>query len=117
VNTTPGELQKIKEMNQVLSLVFWKGQPAIISETEMNSMKNFLANHVNVRLIRSKVAENEVVTVNRPSYSIEGNVLSVKNKVMKVNLPSLGFSMSAEIDDEKVIGRGISFHKRDSVLQ
>jgi len=117
VNTTASELEQLKQIGQVLSLVYWKGKPATVSQGEINSMKQFSHNHQYIKLIRSKVIENERVTVNSPSYSMEGNILSVKNKIMKVNLPSLGFVMTAEIDTEKVIGREVAFEKKDLVLQ
>jgi len=117
VKTIATELDKLKQIGHVLSLVYWKGQPAIVSEDEINSVKKFSDNHFHIKLIRSKVFENKMVTINNPSYLIEGNVLSVKNKVMKVNLPSLGFTMLAEIDNDRVIGREVGFGEKDLVLQ
>jgi hypothetical protein len=36
---------------------------------------------------------------------MEGNVFAVKNKTLKVSLPSLGFIMIAKMEDESVFGR------------
>jgi hypothetical protein len=108
-------LEKLKQVGQVLSIVYWKGRPAIISENEINSMKVFLPNYANIKLTRSKVVENEVV--NSPPYFIDGNILAVKNKIMKVNLPSVGFMMSAEINDERIIGREVAFGQKDLIMQ
>jgi len=106
VKTISTELERLKQVGQILSIVYWKGRPAIISENEINLMKVFLANYANIKLTRSKVVENEVV--NSPSYFIDGNISAVKNKIMKVNLPSLGFMMSAETETDSEVGSGIS---------
>jgi transcription antitermination factor NusG len=111
------EINRLKQLNNVINLVYWKGTPATVSENEMNSIKNFSDSYQNIKLIRSKVAENKEITVNRSSYLMEGNILVVKNKIRKVNLPSLGFTMTVEIEDENVIGREVEFGKRDLVLQ
>lgn len=115
VKTTSTELERLKQVGQVLSIVYWKGRPVIISENEINSMKVFLSNYANIKLTRSKVVENGVV--NSPSYFIDGNILAVKNKIMKVNLPSLGFMMSAEINNERIIGREVAFGQKVLIMQ
>lgn len=117
VNTTEAELEHLKHIEYIVSLVYWKGQPAKISEDEINAIKEFTDNYQGIKLIRSRVVENDIVTVNAPTYFMDGNLLSVKNKIMKVNLPSLGFIMAAEIDTESVIGREVSFGKKDLILQ
>ena len=117
VNTPETELEQFKHIKYIVSLVYWKGQPAKVSEDEINSIKEFSLNYQGIKLIRSKVVENDVVIVNGPSYSIDGNVLSVKNKIMKKNLPSLGFIMKAEIQTDSLMGREISFGNKDLALQ
>ena len=49
------------------------------------------------------------------SYTIDGKILSIKTKTLKVSLPSLGFTMVADIAEEKVIGREVSFGKEMSL--
>lgn len=117
VYTTEIELLRVKHLEYVVNIVYWKGQPAKISEDEINSIKEFTSNYQDIKLGRSKVVENGIVTVKAPSYSIDGNLLLVKNDVMKVNLPSLGFTMIAEIKTENVKRSATSVWAKDLILQ
>jgi transcription antitermination factor NusG len=117
VNTSETQLKQLKDIEHILSLVYWKGNPAKVSDDEIDIIKQFSNNYQNIKLVRSKVVENAMVTINSPSYSIDGNLLSVKNRTMKANLPSLGYIVTAEIETEGVMGSEISFAKNRLMLQ
>lgn len=87
VNTSEDKLEQIKHMDQVINLVYWKSHAAIVSEDEINSIKEFSKNYPDIKLMPSNVVENDLVSFNDPSYSIERNVLSLRNKMMKMKLP------------------------------
>lgn len=106
------------KIDGVVSVVYWKGHPAIITEDEINLIKKFTATHQEIKLIRSQVNPQAIAGfVNGPSYSIDGKVLAVKNKSVKVNLPSLGFIMVAEMETDTVIGREVSFGNKELLFQ
>lgn len=108
----------LKQIENVLNIVYWKGEPAIIQDEEINEIKEFIADHRNIKLEKSSVSLTEETSiVNRPNYSVEGHIVMIKNKYIKVNLPSLGFTMVAEIEREGVIGREISFGNQELLLQ
>ena len=44
VNTNETELEQFEHIKNILSLVYWKGRPAKVSEDEINSIKKFLLN-------------------------------------------------------------------------
>jgi hypothetical protein len=50
-------------------------------------------------------------------YSIAGNILTVKNTTLKVNLPSIGFALVARVETENPLQTGVSFDKKDLLLQ
>ncbi|HSN08166.1 MAG TPA: transcription termination/antitermination NusG family protein [Hanamia sp.] len=96
--TDEGELEKIREINGVLNVLYWKGQPAVIKREEIQLMKDFLADYHEVKVERTMVnAKNFARVTDGSKYSISGNVLSIKNTMVRVNLPSLGYSLFASV--------------------
>ena len=99
-----------KKINGILSLLYKGAKPAIINEEEINSIKEFTNSHEEIRLekfyLNLKSDENNLDDV---MYRIDGKILMIKNRLYKVNLPSLGFTMVAKMKDESIIGRETSF--------
>jgi len=90
----------------VINLLYWLGAPAVINEAEINAIKELTDDYQNVGL--EKLSVNSNVTernIYHSSYEMEGNVLAVKNKTIKINLPSLGYAMIATFKDDSVFGR------------
>jgi transcription antitermination factor NusG len=118
VNTTETEICKLKFIEGIVSLIFWKGKPAIIPAEEIELIKDFTTQHQNIALEKTKVNVNEVASaIDGSRYSMTGNVLTIKNTVMKVNLPSIGFTLTAKVDTENSQPRTISFGEKDLMLQ
>lgn len=112
------ETALLREFNSVINLVFWQNRPVIIREEAIKAIKEFIGNHSNIKLIKIPVEANaEAVVMDGPSYSKEGNVLTVKNRSKKVSLPALGFMMVAEIEGTDVMGRETAFGDRKMVMQ
>jgi len=118
VKIMENEFEKVRSVFGVLNFVYWKGKPAIIQEEEIEVLKDFTTDHQNIKLEKSKVNINDVAKViDGSKYSMSGNVLTVKNTTVKVNLPSLGFTLVANVDTESPLHTEISFGKRDLILQ
>ena len=111
-------LALLKQMDYILSIVYWKGEPAKVSDEEIEAIKEFTTDHQNIKLEKTKVNVNDVTRIiDGPMYSMDGQVLTVKNKTIKVNLPSLGFIMVAEMDTERTLGKGLLFSNKEFLLQ
>ena len=112
------EKSTIRQIENVVNFVYWKGNPAIINDEEIKAIKHFSEEHQNIKLERTNVnIEAEAKIMDGRSYSIDGKILMIKNKAFKVNLPSLGFTMIAEIDRADVMGREVSFGNKEMSLQ
>jgi transcription antitermination factor NusG len=98
----------IRQTDGILNFVYWLGKPAVIREDEIEAIKRFLKDHDNVKLEKVFLNENDRVRVlSGPLMMREGNVLEVKNKTVKVMLPTLGYTLVAELEKgniEKVSG-------------
>ena len=115
VNVTEKETSMLKQTDGVISLLYWMGKPALIREDEISAIKEFTKNHHNIELERTQVNTIDIARiVEGPLYSIEGKVFALKNKTVKVNLPSLGYRMVAKMEDESIFGRGATMLQDNS---
>ncbi len=111
-------LSLLRQVENVVNLVYWKGKPAIINEEEIETIKNFTHDHSDIKLERTNVHVNGDARVSDGvSYTIDGKILIIKNKSIRVNLPSLGYMMIAEMERENVMGREVSFGNKELSLQ
>ena len=103
VNVSDSEITSLKETSGVINLVYWLGKPAVILDSEIDSIKKFLCEYVNVSLEKTPVTVNDSVRIlGGPLMELEGQVLSIKSKTVKVLLPSLGYMMFAEVETANV---------------
>lgn len=117
VKVTDAEITNLKkEVTGIISVLYWKGKPATIKEEEINAIKEFTTNHHDISLEKMR-AHSKSDKKDDVSYVIDGQVLMVKNLAMKVNLPSLGFTMVANVQEQEVMGRRISFANNELLSQ
>ena len=103
VQCTEKEHVLIKQTPGVINLVYWLKKPAIIRDVEIEMIQRFLNEHSNIKLEKTVVNVNDIVRiVGGPFMDHEGKVLKVKNKTVKLVLPSLGYMMSAELETTNV---------------
>src|ERR1035437_9783104 len=104
VNITEKETSLLKQADGVISLLYWMGKPAIIREDEIE--KESINDHQNIELERTQVNTSDIARiVDGPLYSMDGKVFALKNKTVKVNLPSLGYIMVARMEEESIFAR------------
>ena len=104
----------VRQTYGVLNFVYWLNKPAVIKDEEINIIKRFLDDHSSVKLEKISLNINDTVKiVGGPFMEQEGNVISIKNKSVKVMLPSLGYWMHAEteITNVTIIKENIFSHK------
>jgi transcription antitermination factor NusG len=118
INTTEIDILRVKKIEGVVGLVYWKGGPAIVTEEEIGAIKEFISDYQTVHVEKTTVNPNESVhMVSDPQYAIEGNLLTIKPSLVKIKLPSLGYTMIAEIRGEDRLGSEVSFGKKELLLQ
>ena len=117
-NIAETEITKIRTVEGVLNLVYWKGEPATIHENEIEAIREFTNDYQDIHLEKTSINPDEdVKVIDGPKYSMEGNLLTIKNTAIKVNLPSIGFAMIAKINSDNVIGREMSIGNSELQLQ
>lgn len=118
VNTSEEKIYKLsKEIHGVISLLYWKGKPATIKEEEINAIQDFIKYHDKITIEKSRIMSPG--DDSGRSYLLDGQILLIKNRIMKLSLPSLGISMVAKYEpkEEGVIGREISFGNKNLIGQ
>ena len=88
----------LRQVSGVINPVYRLGKPAVIRDPEIEAIRGFLAEHSDVRLEKAPVNISDRVRIlGGPLTELEGQVLSIGNKTVKVFLPSLGYVMQAEV--------------------
>jgi transcription antitermination factor NusG len=101
INAT--EHSGVLQTEGVLNYVSWQGKPAVIRDVEIEVIKNFLMEHENVQLEKIAVDIKDTVRIKCGLFmEQEGIVMEVLGKTVRVSLPSLGYSMLAEIPKSHV---------------
>jgi len=94
----------VREVDGVVNFVYWLGSPAIIRDSEIDLIKRFLNEYVNVRVEKTTVNVNDrIKIVNGPFMEQEARVIAVSNRSVKAIIPSLGYIMTAEKKNVEVI--------------
>jgi len=111
VKSTESEIiNLIKEINGAISLLYWKGKPATINEEEISAIKEFSLNFQEIGVEKMHSNSNSEASDN--TYLMDGQILLVKNRTMKLNLPSLGLTMVAKLPKEKMLEESLMGNKR-----
>ena len=48
------EINLVKQLHDVINLVYWKGQAAIVQNEEIKAIRDFVSHHQNIKLERSR---------------------------------------------------------------
>lgn len=109
----------IRQTDGILNFVYWLNRPAVIRTEEIDVIKQFLNEHSSVKLEKVAINVNDRVrVVGGPFMEQEGQVVSIKNKSVKVMLPSLGYLMYVELEAAKVkIIHGSSMHRLEQLAR
>lgn len=119
VKTTYSEITMLrKKINGILSVLYWKDKPATINEDEIIAIKEFTNNHDEIRL--EKLPVNLIIYENfmdSVSYIMDKKILIIKHRAIRMNLPSLGFTMVAGVEVENRMNKGIVFNNKELLVQ
>lgn len=89
----------VRDMDGVVNFVQFSRKPAVIRDEEIETIRQFLREHkqVRVEMIDFRVRD-KVKVLGGPFMSMTGDVVEVLHKTVKVLLPSLGYQLVAEME-------------------
>lgn len=106
-----------KQIQGVISFLYWLGKPATINEEDIHIIKEFTNSRREIKLeklqVNLKAGENVVDDI---SFSINGKILMIKTRIVKINLPSLGFTLIADMEGEGTMRTEAYFDKKKSLV-
>ena len=96
------EIKSLASIPWVINFLYWKSKPAVISVSEIDVLKKLSNSYSNIKLEKSLVDIGGTVKIlDEPTINYNENTVSVKYNSIKVNLPSLGYTMTAERKQQK----------------
>jgi transcription antitermination factor NusG len=118
VNIDETEQLQVRMTDGVINFVYWLSKPAVIRNEEIDIIKRFLNEFKNVKVLKVPLSVLDTVRITSgPFMEQQGQVVALKNKTVKVALPSLGYVMSAEIERASVELVQSSIHWDIKVLE
>jgi len=97
------ERPSIYGVSGVIRFVQYEGAPAVIRDEEIEVMQDFVRSHQRLAVERIAVNPNDRVRIiSGPLMMHEGNVSQVRNNAIRVILPSLGYSITAEVRRDNI---------------
>lgn len=99
VRISENEFEDLKQTGGVINFLYCLNQPAIISNTEIETIKQFVKEYTGVKLERTSVNINDRLAMpGRLFMEHEDSITGSKEKVCKGILPSLGYVMVAGVE-------------------
>jgi len=104
IHACESELNAIKKLtSNIVNVVYWLGKPAVIRNEEIEQIRYFLNEYSNVTIEKQPVRMNEMVRIIKgPFRNLEGTVAAIKNNMLVLSLPTLGYKMMAEVSASNI---------------
>ncbi|MEO6327977.1 MAG: transcription termination/antitermination NusG family protein [Ginsengibacter sp.] len=100
VKVFEGQIKQLKQISGVINVLYWRNEPAVINETEIDLVKSFLKRCVNIKFEKRELGFYSMANNVSSSTNENGGKLVDMNNNNKIQvvLPSLGYTMSAELE-------------------
>lgn len=115
VHTEACELEKLKRIYGVVNLLYWKGKAAVISQEEIDIIKEFIETYHDIKIEKTPVNVNNLTKALDAFKYYNGNVLTIKNTMAKANLTSFGFTLMAKVEKADSLSTA-AFHEKNLLL-
>jgi transcription antitermination factor NusG len=102
VRMAAAQVPILKKVSGIVNLVYWLRKPVVMDDLEISIIKSFLNDHINVSIEKTVLGSDTLRKFDSSSLEEEESLMTVKNKRIRVALPSLGYIMSAEVETSNV---------------
>ena len=94
---------KLRQVHGIINFLYWMGKPVTIKESDVNMIRHFLDQHINVKVEETGVGINDTLSiVNGSLMEQDRDVIAIKNKKATIGLPSLGYKIVGEFETSNV---------------
>ncbi|MEX6689927.1 transcription termination/antitermination NusG family protein [Danxiaibacter flavus] len=109
VKTTEQQHIFLQQITGVINMVYWKNAPAVFPDEEINCLADFISNHQNISTKQIAVNQTNSIKPKRVIYPVHTEQTEQPVKlIVEVTLPSIGYSLSAELRNSEVETTGVS---------
>ncbi len=103
VRGTEFQHTELKKIYGIVNLVYWLGKPVVITDLEIETIRCFLNDHINVTIEKTMVDLNDPESkINKNNRERERTMSTIKNNKIFVILSSIGYIMSTEVETPNV---------------
>lgn len=104
VQVSNEERAEVRKTHGVINFVYWLGKPAIVKDTEIETIRRFMNEYDDVEVMELQNIQpgSQLVINSGILISHEATALKVGNKMVEVLIESLGFKLVAKIEREKL---------------
>jgi transcription antitermination factor NusG len=104
VQVKEDEQTKVRMISGVLNFVYWNGKPAVIKEDEIETIRKFLNEYVDVEAKPIGLHADQQVTVKRGLLmNSKGRIKRLMNNKVEVIIESLGYTLVASLEKSNII--------------
>lgn len=90
---------EVKKVEGIINYVHWLGKPAIVKESEINTIRKFLQEFSDVEVTDRELHVNNAVNVKQGIFmNYRGIIVEVLGSRVKVQIDSMGVQLSAFFD-------------------
>lgn len=107
VKIAESEMTRVRMVNGVVNFVYWLGKPAIVKDREIEIIRKFLNDYIDVSAEPLDLhAEAKVIIQCGAFMGKKATVIKVINNRVRVNIESIGFSLVATINKSNLALHG-----------
>jgi len=106
VKVRESEQLNVRMVNGVVNFVYWLGKPAVIKDKEIDIIRKFLNDYLDVRAVPIDLKIDARITIAKGAFmDKEAKVTKILNKKVQVVIESIGYSLVAVIDKSNAVVR------------
>lgn len=119
VRISPEQLKPVTRTENVLSVLYWKNDPAIICNDDIVILKRLSETGASICVEKTKIMEETEPESGmiRTNGNSGRRTLIVKNRMVKIDITSMGVVLSVRTSRESILERDVFFTTPELSLQ
>lgn len=95
---------KVKEVDGILNFVYWLGKPAVVKDSEIETIKKFLQEFSDIEVTEQKLDVNTQVLIKQGvMMNYKGIVIELLGNRARVRIDSMGLSLNAVFEKKNLL--------------
>lgn len=119
VRASKDQIELLGRIENVINLVYWKNEPVVVTEGEIELLKelNSFRSQVQVEKLKRGTNSNSNSDPFSPQIVSSQRTLLVKSRIVKIEIPSLGVGLTLQVNNDTLFTRGVLFANHELSAQ